>query len=226
MRSGGHSVVGHSLADGGIVIDLKEMRALEIDPKSRTAWAETGLTTGEYTTATAAYGLATGFGDTGSVGIGGITLGGGVGYLVRKYGLTIDSLLAAEMVTADGQHRYVDASTDPDLFWAIRGGGGNFGVVTRFKFRLHPVDQVVGGMLFLPATPDVIAGFMAGTALGGWRAPALLGLALGGFSTVPALLPVAVVTESGFTLQPAIVLAAPDRRAIGSHRHGDLRSAD
>ncbi len=134
---------------------------MDIDIEQRTAWAETGLTAAEYTTAAGAHGLATGFGDTGSVGIGGITLGGGVGYLVRKHGLTIDSLLAAEVVTADGQLLRVDAETHPDLFWAIRGGGGNFGVATRFKFRLHPVDTIVGGMLILPATPDVIASFIA-----------------------------------------------------------------
>ena len=112
------------------------------------------MAAGEYTTAVAAHGLATGFGDTGSVGIGGLTLGGGVGYLVRKYGLTIDDLLAAEIVTADGQLLRLDADTNPDLFWAIRGGGGNFGVVTRFQFRLHKVDSVYGGMLFLPATAE------------------------------------------------------------------------
>jgi FAD/FMN-containing dehydrogenase len=161
VRSGGHSLAGHSLSDGGIVLDLRDMRGLHVDAENRTAWAETGLTTGEYTAATATYGLATGFGDTGSVGIGGITLGGGVGYLVRKYGLTIDNLLAAEVVTADGKLLHVDAQAHPDLFWALRGGGGNFGVVTRFQFRLHPVDRVVGGMLFLPATPEVIAGFIA-----------------------------------------------------------------
>jgi FAD/FMN-containing dehydrogenase len=161
VRSGGHSAAGHGLSDGGIVLDLRDMRALEIDPESRTAWAETGLTAGEYTEAAAAYGLATGFGDTGSVGVGGITLGGGVGYLSRKYGLTIDSLLAAEIVTADGQQLYVDHENHPGLFWAIRGGGGNFGVATRFKFCLHQVDQIYGGMLFLPATPEVIASFIA-----------------------------------------------------------------
>jgi hypothetical protein len=161
VRSGGHSNAGHSVSDGGITLDLHDMRALEIDPESRTAWAETGLTTGEYTAAAAEYGLATGFGDTGSVGIGGITLGGGVGYLVRKHGLTIDDLLAAEVVTADGRILRADAERHPDLFWALRGGGGNFGVATRFRFRLHPVNQILGGMLFLPATPEVIAGFIA-----------------------------------------------------------------
>ncbi|MGH2683151.1 MAG: FAD-binding oxidoreductase [Actinomycetota bacterium] len=161
VRSGGHSPAGHSVSDGGIVLDLSDMRALEIDAEGRTAWAQTGLTAGEYTTAAGAHRLATGFGDTGSVGIGGITLAGGVGFLVRKHGLTIDSLLAADIVTADGQLLRVDAETNPDLFWAIRGGGGNFGVATRFQFRLREVDTIVGGRLILPATPDVIASFIA-----------------------------------------------------------------
>jgi len=161
VRSGGHSLAGHSVSDGGIVLDLADMRALHIDAERRTAWTETGLTAGQYTAAAGAHGLATGFGDTGSVGIGGITLGGGVGYLVRKHGLTIDDLLAAEVVTADGQLLRVDAQTHPDLFWAIRGGGGNFGVATRFQFRLHEVDTILGGMLILPATPDVIHSFVA-----------------------------------------------------------------
>jgi FAD/FMN-containing dehydrogenase len=161
VRSGGHSPAGHGVTEGGIVLDLAEMNALEIDPRGRTAWAETGLTAGEYTAEAGRHGLATGFGDTGSVGLGGITLAGGVGFLVRKHGLTIDDLLAAEVVNADGDLLYADDETHPDLFWAIRGGGGNFGVATRFKFRLHPLESFVGGMLFLPATPDVIAGFAA-----------------------------------------------------------------
>ena len=161
VRSGGHSLAGHSVSEGGIVLDLSQMKGLEINVEARTAWAETGLTAGEYTAAVGAHGLATGFGDTGSVGIGGITLGGGAGFLVRKHGLTIDSLLAAEIITADGELLRVDAETHPDLFWAIRGGGGNFGVATRFKFRLHEVDEIVGGMLILPATPDTITSFVA-----------------------------------------------------------------
>jgi FAD/FMN-containing dehydrogenase len=161
VRSGGHSLAGHSTTNGGIVLDLSQMKALDIDLERRTAWAQTGLTSGEYTTAMGAHGLTTGFGDTGSVGIGGITLGGGIGYLVRKHGLTIDNLLAAELVTPDGRLLRTDAETQPELFWAIRGGGGNFGVATRFRFRLHPVDTVVGGMLILPATPQVISGFVA-----------------------------------------------------------------
>src|SRR5262245_9800161 len=137
------------------------MRDLQIDVKNQTAWAEAGLTAGEYTTAAAAHGLATGFGDTGSVGIGGLTLGGGVGFLVRKHGLTIDDLLAAEIVTADGELMYADTRTEPDLYWAIRGGGGNFGVATRFRYRLHELDAVLGGMLILPATPEILATFVA-----------------------------------------------------------------
>jgi FAD/FMN-containing dehydrogenase len=161
IRSGGHGSAGHGVSDGGIVLDLRDLRELDIDLESRTAWAGTGLTAGEYSTAVGAHGLATGFGDTGSVGLGGITLGGGVGYLVRKHGMTIDDLLAADVVTADGEVLRVDAERHPDLFWAIRGGGGNFGVVTRFQYRLHEVGTVVGGMLLLPATPEAIAGFMA-----------------------------------------------------------------
>jgi FAD/FMN-containing dehydrogenase len=161
VRSGGHSPAHHSTTDGGIILDLSEMKGLEIDLERRTAWAQTGLTAGEYTAAAGAHGLATGFGDTGSVGIGGITLGGGVGYLVRKHGLTIDDLLAADVVSADGELLRADAETHPDLFWAIRGGGGNFGVATRFQYRLHEVDTIVGGMLILPATPEVVASFVA-----------------------------------------------------------------
>ena len=160
VRSGGHSGAGHSGTDGGVVIDLGEMKGLDIDPVTQTAWAETGLTAGEFTTAAAVHGLATPFGDTASVGIGGLTTGGGVGYLVRKHGLTIDSLLAAEIVTADGTIRRVDADHDPDLFWAIRGGGGNVGVATRFQYRLHALGDVVGGLMLLPATAEVVEGFI------------------------------------------------------------------
>ena len=161
VRGGGHSLAGHSTTEGGVVLDLRDMKSLEIDAARRTAWAETGLTAAEFTAASAADGLAVGFGDAGSVGIGGITLGGGVGFLVRKHGLTIDSLLAAEIVTADGRLVYTDASEHPDLFWAIRGGGGNFGVATRLKFQLHELRGIVGGILILPATADTIAGFVA-----------------------------------------------------------------
>ena len=161
VRSGGHSIPGHSVSEGGIVLDLADMRAIDIDPDGRTAWSETGVTAVGFANAAHEHGLALGFGDTGSVGIGGITLGGGVGYLSRRYGLTIDDLLAADVVTADGEVRRVDAEQEPDLFWAVRGGGGNFGVATRFRYRLHDLPTVVGGMLLLPATAESIAGFVA-----------------------------------------------------------------
>jgi FAD/FMN-containing dehydrogenase len=161
VRGGGHSPAGHAVSDGGIVIDLSALRSFELDVAGRTAWAGAGVTAGAFTAAAGEHGLATGFGDTGSVGIGGITLAGGIGFLVRKHGLTIDNLLAAEIVTADGRLRRADAQTEPELFWALLGGGGNFGVVTRLKYRLQPVNTIIGGLLVLPATPEVIAGFVA-----------------------------------------------------------------
>lgn len=160
VRSGGHSACGHGAVDGGIVIDLSAMRGLEIDAAGRTAWAETGLEAGAYTAAVGAHGLATGFGDAGSVGIGGITLGGGIGFLHRKYGMTIDSLLVAEVVTADGELVRADAASHPDLFWAVRGGGGNFGVATRFRYLLHEVGDVLGGMMIFPATPGFLVSLL------------------------------------------------------------------
>ena len=156
VRGGGHSLAGHGTNDGGIVLDLGLMKGLHIDPERRFAWAQPGLTAGEYTVAAAAHGLATPFGDTASVGISGLTLGGGIGWLVRKYGLTIDALEAVEIVTADGRLVKASAESHPDLFWAVRGGGGNFGVVTRFRFKLYPLDGILGGALFMPATRDVL----------------------------------------------------------------------
>jgi FAD/FMN-containing dehydrogenase len=156
VRSGGHSGAGYSTTEGGLVIDLRKLRAIEIDPATKTAWVETGLTAVDVAKASGEHGLALGFGDTGSVGVGGITTGGGIGYLVRKHGLTIDSVLAADVVTADGELLRADPTTNPDLFWAIRGGGGNFGIVTRFLFQLADVPRTVGGMLFLPATAEII----------------------------------------------------------------------
>ena len=164
VRGGAHSVAGFGTSEGGIVLDLGQMKGLHIDPVRRLAWAQAGLRAGEYTAAAAAHGLATPFGDTGSVGIGGLTLGGGIGWLVRKYGLTIDSLLSVEIVTADGRIIIASPSENPDLFWAVRGGGGNFGVVTRFQFRLHPVSTVLGGALFLPPTRAALRGLEAAAA--------------------------------------------------------------
>ncbi|MBI3752072.1 MAG: FAD-binding oxidoreductase [Chloroflexi bacterium] len=161
VRSGGHGAAAYAVVDDGIVIDVRDLRGIELDLEGRTAWAGTGLTAVEFTRAVGEHGLAVGFGDTGSVGLGGITLGGGVGYLVRKFGLTIDSLLAVELVTADGEIRIVDAGHEPDLFWAMRGAGANFGVATRFQFRLSPVPEFTGGLLILPATAEALAGFLA-----------------------------------------------------------------
>ncbi|WP_327309890.1 FAD-binding oxidoreductase (plasmid) [Streptomyces sp. NBC_01298] len=161
VRAGGHSGAGYGVCEGGIVLHLAHMRALEIDVEARTAWAEAGISVGEYTVAAAEHGLATGFGDNSQVGVAGITLGGGIGYLSRKSGMTIDNLLAAEIVTADGELLLVDEHRHPDLFWAIRGGGGNFGVVTRLKFRLHELTGVYGGMLVTPVTPEILEAFIA-----------------------------------------------------------------
>ncbi|RYE45123.1 MAG: FAD-binding oxidoreductase [Hyphomicrobiales bacterium] len=159
VRSGGHSVGGHSGTEGGLVIDLRDLNSIEIDRETSTVWAGTGLSSGEVTRAVEQHGLIVGFGDSGTVGIGGLTLGGGIGYMVRKHGLTIDSLLAAELVTAAGDILVADADHHPDLFWALRGGGGNFGVVTRLKFKLNPLPSFVGGPLVLPATAENIAKF-------------------------------------------------------------------
>src|SRR3954451_1802993 len=161
IRGGGHSLAGYGTNDGGIVLDLGAMKGLHIDPERRLAWAQPGLTAGEYTVAAAAHGLATPFGDTGSVGIAGLTLGGGIGWLVRKYGLAIDALVSVEIVTADGRIVIASANENADLFWAVRGGGGNFGVVTRFQFRLYPVSTVLGGALFLTPTREALRGLEA-----------------------------------------------------------------
>jgi hypothetical protein len=161
VRSGGHSLAGHSGTNGGLLIDLSLMRAILIDTSTRTAWAEAGATAGEYTRAAGEYGLATGFGDSPTVGVGGITLGGGIGFLHRAYGMTIDNVVAAEIVTASGEVVHVDAESHPDLFWAIRGGGGNFGVATRFQYRLHEVGEVLGGLLMLPANPAILETLVA-----------------------------------------------------------------
>lgn len=153
VRSGGHSFAAHGVRDGGIVLDMRSLRSLDIDVKRRVARAGAGLSAGEYTKATGAHGLATGFGDAPSVGISGITLAGGIGFLHRRHGMTIDHLLGAEVVTADGRIVRADAHSHEDLYWAIRGGGGGFGVVTQLEYRLAPVDQVLGGMMMLPAAP-------------------------------------------------------------------------
>lgn len=151
IRGGGHNVAGFGTCDGGVVIDLSLMKGVEINTAARTATAQPGLTWGEFDQATQAEGLATTGGLVSTTGIAGFTLGGGVGWLMRKYGLTIDNLLSTDLVTADGRLMSASASVNPELFWGLRGGGGNFGIVTSFRYRLHAVGPMVyGGALFYP----------------------------------------------------------------------------
>src|SRR3569832_836576 len=164
IRSGGHSTIGGSGVSGGIVMDLRDLNAIEIDETTKTAWVGAGQTAGPVSTAVTDRNLIIGFGDVGTVGGGGLTLGGGIGYMIRKHGLTIDNLLAAEVITAAGDILVVDAKTHPDLFWALRGGGGNFGVVTRFKYQLHDLPHFVGGPLAFVPTPEILAGIAAASA--------------------------------------------------------------
>jgi FAD/FMN-containing dehydrogenase len=152
VRSGGHSFAGFGLVDGGIVVDLSGMKSMRIDPVRRTARVQPGLTWGEYAEQAQLYGLATTSGDVHSVGVGGLTVGGGVGWMVRKYGLTIDHLLSVDIVTADGRLLRASETEHADLFWAVRGGGGNFGIITSFEFRLEPAGTILGGGVFYPAT--------------------------------------------------------------------------
>jgi len=151
VRGGGHSVAGKSVCDGGLVIDLSAMKGIRVDPARRTVRAETGLKLGEFDRETQAFGLATTLGVVPTVGIAGLTLGGGWGNLHAKYGLAIDNVIGADVVTADGQLLTANATENPDLYWGLRGGSGNFGVVTSLDYRLHPVGPVFGGAVFHPA---------------------------------------------------------------------------
>jgi FAD/FMN-containing dehydrogenase len=161
VRGGGHSVAGYSTCDGGLVIDLSTMKGLRIDVARRTALAQPGLRLGEFDAQTQLVGLATPLGIVANTGIAGLTLGGGVGWLNGKFGLACDNLLSARVVTADGELLTVSAAGHPDLFWGLRGGGGNFGIVTRFEYRLRPVGPVIGGMTVyaLSEARDVLAGY-------------------------------------------------------------------
>lgn len=150
IRGGGHGVAGHSVGDGAVVIDLARLSTVEIDPIRRIVSAGGGVTWAEFDKATQVHGLATPGGTFGSTGLGGLTLGGGIGHLLGVYGLTCDNLIAAEVVTADGNILFADEDKNADLFWALRGGGGNFGVVTQFVFRLYPVGTLLGGLIVYP----------------------------------------------------------------------------
>ncbi|HZP91064.1 MAG TPA: FAD-binding oxidoreductase, partial [Actinomycetota bacterium] len=148
IRGGGHSVPGFGTCDDGVVIDLSRMRGVRVDPASRTARAEGGATWGDVNAATHAFGLATTGGIISTTGVAGLTLGGGIGYLARGFGLSCDNLISADVVTADGEFVVASETEHGDLFWALRGGGGNFGVVTALEFRLHPVKDIYGGPMF------------------------------------------------------------------------------
>ncbi|HZL80394.1 MAG TPA: FAD-binding oxidoreductase, partial [Demequina sp.] len=148
VRGGSHSVPGFGTADGAVVADLSGMREVRVDADARVAYVQGGATFNDVNVATGAHGLATPGGIISTTGVGGLTLGGGIGYLSRAYGLSIDNLVSVEIVTADGQVRTASEEENTDLFWAIRGGGGNFGVVTEFRFQLHPVADVLAGPIF------------------------------------------------------------------------------
>jgi FAD/FMN-containing dehydrogenase len=150
VRGGGHNVAGNAVCDGGLMVDLSGMKTVRVDPARRTARADAGVTWGEFDHETQAFGLATTGGQISTTGIAGLTLGGGWGWLARKYGLACDNLLSVDIVTADGKLRTASNTENPDLFWSVRGGGGNFGIVTSFEYRLHPVGTVVGGFVFYP----------------------------------------------------------------------------
>jgi FAD/FMN-containing dehydrogenase len=150
VRGGGHNVAGRAVADGGLMIDLAEMKEIRVDPASRTVRADGGVVWDELNREAARYGLAVTGGAISTTGIAGLTLGGGLGWLMGKYGLAADNLLSVQLVMADGDVLHVDADSHPDLFWALRGGGGNFGVATRLEYRLHHVREVVGGLVAFP----------------------------------------------------------------------------
>ena len=158
VRGGGHNAAGRAVTEGGVMIDLAEMKGIEIDSDQATATAEGGVTWGELNDAAAKHGLAVTGGAVSGTGIAGYTLGGGLGWLMAKYGLAADNLLAVDLVTAEGDVLHVDAASHPDLFWALRGGGGNFGVATSFTYRLHPLRTITGGLIAHPidAAPELL----------------------------------------------------------------------
>ena len=150
VRGGGHSVAGKSVCDGGLMIDMSAMKGIRVDPARRTVRAETGLTLGEFDRETQAFGLATTLGTVSKTGIAGLTLGGGWGHLHAKYGLALDNVIGADVVTADGRLLTANASENADLFWGVRGSGGNLGIVTSLEYRLHEVGPLLGGAVFYP----------------------------------------------------------------------------
>ncbi len=160
VRSGGHSLAGLSMNDDGVVIDLSQMRRVEVDPDAREAWVQPGVTSEELAAHTLPHGLVLTTGDAPTVAVGGLTTGGGIGWFVRKHGLTIDHLLDVEVVTADGRVLVASEEQHADLFWAVRGGGGNFGIVTRYHFRLDPTGLILAGLIGLPMTAEAVRGYV------------------------------------------------------------------
>jgi len=162
IKGGGHNVAGNAVCDDGVMIDCSQMKAIHVDTKNRTAKAQPGLTLGDFDKATTAHGLFTSMGVVSKTGIAGLTLGGGLGWLMGKFGLACDNLLAAEVVTAQGKVVRASSDENADLYWGLRGGGGNFGVVTQFEYRLHPVEPLIGGMLLYPLdrTKDMLRFFV------------------------------------------------------------------
>lgn len=164
VRGGGHNIAGSAVCDDGLVIDLSLMKSVRVDPDARRAWVEPGATLGDFDHEAQAFGLATPLGINSTTGVAGLTLGGGFGWLSRRFGMSVDNLLSADVVTADGELVHVDADVNADLFWAIRGGSGNFGVVTMFEFQLHPVGPLVyGGLVVFPLeqAKDVLSKYRA-----------------------------------------------------------------
>ena len=228
VRSGGHSVSGHSVGDGGMMIDLSQLRQIDIDPAQRIACVQPGATNGELVLAAQMHGLATTTGTCATVGMGGSTLGGGIGWLMGRFGMTIDNVLAFEIVTADGQIRTVDAEHHPDLFWALRGGGGNFGVVTNITYRLHRLSAVLGGMLIFPlaVAPLALRNYCAVTS----NAPDEL-LAHAVLTTVPEFGPAMIIqavysgddqAEGTRVLAPLRTAVPPAIDLIGPRTYSDL----
>jgi FAD/FMN-containing dehydrogenase len=197
VRGGGHSVAGFSTCDDGLVLDLGAMRRIEVDPERRRLRAEGGCTWGELNEAAHAFGLGTTGGVVSTTGIGGLTLGGGIGFLARRCGLSCDNLVSAEVVTAGGEVLACSRDENEDLFWALRGGGGNFGVVTSFEYRLHEVADTIGGPTVYPLHGGVLRGFDELVA----RAPEELGMILG-----LALAPPLPFVPQEWHLKPAIVV--------------------
>jgi FAD/FMN-containing dehydrogenase len=219
VRGGGHNVAGTAVCDGGIVIDLSAMRAVSVDPVERTALVQGGALWGDVDHETQAHGLATTGGIVSHTGVGGVSLGGGIGWLMRKHGLTVDNVLEAEVVTADGEIVRASADAHPDLFWAIRGGGGNFGVVSSFRFALHPVGPtVMAGPVFWAAedTTDVLRFYrdFAGDA------PHELGTVVR-LGTIPPL----PVVDEDLHFRPAVAVASCYAGPVedGERAVGDLR---